>query len=549
MADVCGRLVHKLRPRKPGGPVESLDYEIINNQEYRESIKARTRKTVKFKAVIRWFMFVAIGLIVACIYKAIHVVTEHLADAKFDLLAEYLEHGQSGVAWIVNTIIMVGLVLIGVGVVLYQPAAGGSGIPEVLAFLNGAAPPRAMDFRTLVCKIIGITCAVGAGLALGPEGPMIHIGAMVGVRLVRDLSKLNCFHALSDEKSRSKTLRNDRDERIFIACGSAAGISAAFRAPIGGTLFVLEEAISFFNSKLIFRTYVTCAVAYYLLGFMSQGTSLNPGGFTAFSLAFVCTQGHAAIDVLYFAVLGIMGGLLGAFFNVISKRIHKFRRDNMTTAGRKIADAMAVVVITSTLAVFLPFAFSCTPARHLVEHAGVDGMYDPDVCVSVQLWTDINNASISSEAVTEQLHGMDLRTERCPDGEYNELASLFHVSGHTAIRNLFVQGSYNVFSFSTLVTFLIVYFFLALITAGLSIPSGLVIPTVTIGSCLGRLFALFINKYDKEVHGYDLVDPGAWAMIGTAAFWCGTGRLSVTVAVIILEITGNFRWLPALALR
>eukprot|EP01136_Pigoraptor_vietnamica_P020276 Opistho-1_new@68945 len=547
MADICGRVVHQMRRRNPGGPPESLDYEIINNQEYRESLKSRTRGTVKFKAVVRWSMFISIGLIVACIYKAIHVVTEHLADAKFDLLGEYVEHENLGVAWIVNTLIMAGLVLVGVGVVLYQPAAGGSGIPEVLAFLNGAAPRRAMDFRTLWCKIVGITCAVGAGLALGPEGPMIHIGAMVGVRLVRDLSKLNCMTALSQEKTRSKTLRNDRDERIFIACGSAAGISAAFRAPIGGTLFVLEEAISFFNSKLIFRTYVTCAVAYYFLGFISQGSSLNPGGFTAFSLLFVCTQGHAAIDVVYFACLGIMGGILGAVFNLISKRIHKFRRDYMTTSARKIADAMTVVLITSTFAVFLPSAFPCTPASHLVRHAGPPGYLNGDVCVSFELWTSLSNSTLPPEDVKTILEQSGLRTDGCAEGEYNELASLLQVSGHTAIRNLFVQGSYDVFSYRVLVTFFFVYFLLALITAGLSIPSGLVIPTVTIGSCLGRVFAMFINQFDKSVHHHSLVDPGVWAMIGTAAFWCGTGRLSVTVAVIILEITGNFRWLPALA--
>ena len=53
---------------------------------------------------------------------------------------------------------------------LSQPAAAGSGIPEVIGYLNGAAPARLMSWTTMVGKIIGVICAVGAGLAVGPEG-------------------------------------------------------------------------------------------------------------------------------------------------------------------------------------------------------------------------------------------------------------------------------------------------------------------------------------------------------------------------------------------
>ena len=51
-----------------------------------------------------------------------------------------------------------------------QPAAGGSGIPEVKCYLNGLKIPHIVRFKTLVCKIVGVIGSVAASLAVGPEG-------------------------------------------------------------------------------------------------------------------------------------------------------------------------------------------------------------------------------------------------------------------------------------------------------------------------------------------------------------------------------------------
>jgi chloride channel 7 len=60
-------------------------------------------------------------------------------------------------------------------VVHVAPTAGGSGVPEMMAFLNGVHLPKVFNINTLLVKFLSCALAVGSGLPVGPEGPMIHI--------------------------------------------------------------------------------------------------------------------------------------------------------------------------------------------------------------------------------------------------------------------------------------------------------------------------------------------------------------------------------------
>ena len=62
--------------------------------------------------------------------------------------------------------------------VLYQPAAAGSGIPEIIGFLNGTKIKDIFKLQTLIVKFLSCAFAVGAGMPVGYEGPMIHLGSL-----------------------------------------------------------------------------------------------------------------------------------------------------------------------------------------------------------------------------------------------------------------------------------------------------------------------------------------------------------------------------------
>jgi chloride channel 7 len=89
-----------------------------------------------------------------------------------------------GVAWLFNCSFSLILVTASSALVVgVAPAAVGSGVPEVMAYLNGVLMPRVFNVYTMMVKFASCALAVASGLPVGPEGPMIHIGAALGAAI------------------------------------------------------------------------------------------------------------------------------------------------------------------------------------------------------------------------------------------------------------------------------------------------------------------------------------------------------------------------------
>ena len=146
------------------------------------------------------------------------------ADRFRNALIEWA-HGQEAVGFLLVLAVCAGATAIAAWLVRrYSPHAAGSGIPHVEAVLRGELPP--IPFRLIPVKFFGGLLAIGAGLALGREGPTVQMGASLA-------------HLVGKIFGRSWP-----DCRVLIAAGAGAGLGTAFNAPIAGAVFVLEELVA-----------------------------------------------------------------------------------------------------------------------------------------------------------------------------------------------------------------------------------------------------------------------------------------------------------------
>ena len=108
--------------------------------------------------------------------------------------------------------------------------ASGSGIPHVEASLKRLVPPGSP--LLIPVKFFGGALGIGAGLALGREGPSVQMGAVIAHEIAR-LAR-----------------RPWGDCRVLLAAGAGAGLATAFNAPIAGAVFVLEELVQRFEHRI-----------------------------------------------------------------------------------------------------------------------------------------------------------------------------------------------------------------------------------------------------------------------------------------------------------
>ncbi|CAL8466168.1 g5704 [Coccomyxa elongata] len=540
--------------------VESIDYLPPNSEVYRRWLTGQPHR----RQWDRWFMMGSIGVTVGLIGYFLFFFIELLSDAKYRTVRFLVGHTNIGVAWLFNMAYSIALVFGSSWMVVnWAPQAAGAGVAEVMAYLNGCMLPHVFNVQTLIVKFFSCVLAVGSGLPVGPEGPMVHIGAMIGAALSQGHST-----TLGFTTGLFRRFQNPKDKRDFVTAGTAVGIATAFGAPIGGLLFAFEELANSFSQTLGWQIFFACMVAVLTLDtFKSAQHALNKGHFglfdgdasTVFFEVLTPLTNHVAA-VAPAAVIGVACGLLAIAFTVINLKVARLRIALLQARkGWRMAEPCILMGLFVTAGMLLPLAFPCRASQCVIEQGATKPICPPGTAQHVQriveqsleLYT-CSAASADSEMPPAQRHNATVPTT------YNELATLMSVTGEDAIKHLLSRGTHREFGYAALIVMLVVYFGGAVWAAGSAISSGLFVPMLLIGSCIGRIVGLIaVDVAAAGGHGsanaplgvflppspWSWVDPGAFALIGAGAFMGGVTRLTISLAVIMMEVSNDVRML------
>jgi len=194
-----------------------------------------------------------------------------------------------GNAWMVWTIAtpLLGGLLCGVLLEYVFPNARGSGIPQVKAAF--AATPAVVPMRDAVGKFVVGSLQIGTGASLGREGPTVQICAGIASLLGRIVGV------------------SPKAQRRLIPVGVAAGIAAAFNAPIAAVTFTIEEVVGTLDQAVLSGVIVAAALAAVIERSM---LGENP----VFDVPGSYGLRHASSLVLY-AGIGLAAGLAAVAFS------------------------------------------------------------------------------------------------------------------------------------------------------------------------------------------------------------------------------------------
>jgi chloride channel protein, CIC family len=180
---------------------------------------------------------------------------------------------------------VIGSVFTGYLLYRYFPNARGSGIPQTKTalFVGGGR----ITLRTVFGKFLCSSTSLASGIALGREGPSVHIGAGIA-------SVLGRWFRLSPRKVES-----------LLPVGAAAALAAAFNTPIAAVLFALEEVMGDLHAPLLGSVVLSSATSWMTLHLLLGDEPL----FHVPPYALV----HP-VELIFYALLGLIGGLISVWF-------------------------------------------------------------------------------------------------------------------------------------------------------------------------------------------------------------------------------------------
>jgi len=255
--------------------VETREAESLVPRRSRGALLRAVFREERLFLVLSVFIGIFSGLAVVCFRFAIDWCRIYLLGSGFTLSPTRLLLAPS----------LAGLV-IAVLVIHVFPLARGSGVNQTKAALyiyNGYIP-----LRTAIGKFITAALAIGSGHSLGPEDPSLQIGA-----------------GLASALGRRMRLSRDR-MRLIAPVGAAAGLAAAFNAPISAVLFVIEEVIGRWTAGILGSVVLSAVSSVVVMRWFLGSESL---------FRIPAVQLERPSELIAYSVLGVIGGFASVAFS------------------------------------------------------------------------------------------------------------------------------------------------------------------------------------------------------------------------------------------
>lgn len=362
------------------------------------------------------------------------------------------------------------------------PFAAKSGISEMKALISGLVMDLFLRPLVLVSKLVSLVLVVGAGLWVGKEGPLVHVASCIMAGM---------WHVVPG------IVVNETMKRELLAAAVAAGISVAFNAPIGGVLYVLEQGYSNLNvSNIMWKSFICATIAVVVLQ-----TLHTKGSTVLFTVA--DNRDWLKVEMFPFMILGVLGGVYGACLTRLNLWTEEFRQRHFITKRAQLFEIVLVAVVTSV--VTYPLVFGQLSLPLLITRLFRDCEADDDTILA----------------------------------------------GLCASNTVFQAKPFLLLLFTG-----IEGFFLLTYTFGMLIPGGILMPSLAIGACFGRCMGLVIDHIQRihphwgifntcaayaspePVASQGCISTGVYAVIGAAAFLTGATKMTLSVVVILFELTG-----------
>lgn len=285
-----------------------------------------------------------------------------------------------------------------------------------------------------------------------------------------------------------KNIRNNEArKREVLSAAAASGISVAFGSPIGGVLFSLEQLSYYFPDKTMWQSFV-CAMAAAVS--LQAFDPFRSGKLVLYQTKY--SNDWHGFEIVPYAILGIIGGVYGGLFIKANMIVARWKKANPWLPG-PIIQVLAVALLTAVINY-------------------------PNFYMKVQSTELVSNLFAECSQVLDDQIGL------CKTGA---------ASASNVVLLIFAA---------------VLGFFLAAITFGLQIPAGIILPSMAIGALVGRAVGIIMEIWVDNHRGFFLfqscapdvpcITPGTYAIIGAAAALAGVTRLTVSIVVIMFELTG-----------